>query len=113
MACTGHEEGNCSGACVGKESAPAYNVRVKYAIAQLKSMLPSFAIIDAGRTEDEQSCILVEQGKLYGMGYISQYSDVQEPELLKSALKAYPSNDYIMHLILMHTEQHPHKRIAV
>ncbi|AOM78951.1 exonuclease domain-containing protein [Pedobacter steynii] len=113
MACTGHEEGNCSGACVGKESAPAYNVRVKYAIAQLKSMLPSFAIIDAGRTEDEQSCILVEQGKLYGMGYISQYSDVQEPELLKSALKAYPSNDYIMHLILTHTEQHPHKRIAV
>lgn len=113
IACTGHEEGNCSGACVGKESAPAYNVRVKYAIEQLKSMLPSFAVIDAGRTEDEQSCILVEQGKLYGMGYISQHVDVNAPDLLKSALKAYPSNDYIMHLILSHTELHPQKRIAV
>lgn len=113
IACTGHEEGNCSGACVGKESAPAYNVRVKYAIEQLKSMLPTFALIDEGRTADEQSCILVEQGKLYGMGYISQYSDIKEPELLKSALTAYPSNDYIMHLILVHTEQYPQKRIAV
>lgn len=113
IACIGHEEGNCSGACVGKESAPAYNVRVKYAIEQLKSMLPSFAVIDAGRTEDEQSCILVEQGKLYGMGYISQHVDVNAPDLLKSALKAYPSNDYIMHLILSHTELHPQKRIAV
>ncbi|MBB2148774.1 exonuclease domain-containing protein [Pedobacter gandavensis] len=113
LACTGHEEGNCSGACLGKESAPAYNVRVKYAIGQLKTMLPSFAILDTGRTEDEQSCILVEQGKLYGMGYISQYSDVKESGMLKSALKPFPSNDYIMHLILTHTELHPQKRIAI
>lgn len=113
LACTGHEQGNCSGACTGKESAPAYNVRVKYAIAQLKSMLPSFALIDAGRTEDEQSCILVEQGKFYGMGYISQYTDVKEPSMLKSALSPYPSNDYIMHLILSHTEQFPQKRVAI
>ncbi|WP_316842508.1 exonuclease domain-containing protein [Pedobacter gandavensis] len=113
LACTGHEEGNCSGACVGKESAPAYNVRVKYAIEQLKAMLPSFAILDSGRTEDEQSCILVEQGKLYGMGYISQYSDVKEAAMLKSALQPFPSNDYIMHLILAHTELHPQKRITI
>lgn len=113
LACTGHEEGNCSGACLGKESAPAYNVRVKYAIEQLKTMLPSFAIMDAGRTEDEQSCILVEQGKLYGMGYISQYSDVLDTGMLKSAIKPFPSNDYIMHLILTHTELYPQKRITI
>lgn len=113
LACTGHEEGNCSGACLGKESAPAYNVRVKYAIEQLKTMLPSFAVLDSGRTEDEQSCILVEQGKLYGMGYISQYSDVKDSGMLRSALKPFPSNDYIMHLILAHTELNPQKRIAI
>ncbi|WP_316822735.1 exonuclease domain-containing protein [Pedobacter gandavensis] len=113
LACTGHEEGNCSGACLGKESAAAYNVRVKYAMEQLKTMLPSFAILDTGRTEDEQSCILVEQGKLYGMGYISQYSDVRDPGMIKSAMQAFPSNDYIMHLILTHTELHPQKRITI
>ncbi|RZK70168.1 MAG: DNA polymerase III subunit epsilon [Pedobacter sp.] len=62
VACTGHSEGNCAGACIQKESAPAYNVRVKYALNELKSMLPSFAVIDKGRNEEEQSCLLVEKG---------------------------------------------------
>ena len=113
LACTGHEEGRCSGACLGKESAAAYNVRVKYAIAYLKSILPSFAMLDKGRTEDEQSCLLVEQGKFYGMGYISSHTDVNEVDLLKSALQPYPSDDYILHLIMSHAEQFPNKKIAI
>jgi DNA polymerase-3 subunit epsilon len=113
IACTAHESGGCAGACVGKESAAAYNVRVKYAVQELKSMLPSFAMIDKGRTEDEQSCLLVEEGKFYGMGYISQHTDVHRPEELKSALQPYPSNDYILHMILSHAEQFPQKRIAI
>ncbi|WP_214227623.1 exonuclease domain-containing protein [Pedobacter sp. B4-66] len=111
--CTAHEEGKCAGACLGKESAAAYNVRVKYAIDDLKLMLPTFAVIDKGRTEDEQSCLLVEQGKFYGMGYISHYTDINEPEQLKSALQPYPSNDYILHMIMAHTEQFPQKKIAI
>jgi DNA polymerase-3 subunit epsilon len=113
QACTGHDEGRCSGACLGKESAASYNVRVKYAIAYLKSILPSFAMLDKGRTEDEQSCLLVEQGKFYGMGYISSHTDVNEVDLLKSALQPYPSDDYILHLIMNHAEQFPNKRIAI
>ncbi|WP_448634827.1 hypothetical protein [Pedobacter panaciterrae] len=113
QACTAYEEGNCTGACVGKESAAAYNVRVKYAIEDLKKMLPSFAVIDKGRTEDEQSCLLVEEGKFYGMGYISHHADINAPEELKSVLQPYPSNDYILHMILSHTEQFPQKKIAI
>ena len=113
QACTAHEEGNCTGACVGKESAAAYNVRVKYAIEDLKKMLPTFAVIDKGRTEDEQSCLLVEEGKFYGMGYISHHTDINAPEELKSALQPYPSNDYILHMILSHAEQFPQKKIAI
>ncbi|ETZ21572.1 exonuclease domain-containing protein [Pedobacter sp. V48] len=113
QACTAHEEGRCTGACVGKESAAAYNVRVKYAIEDLKKMLPTFAVIDKGRTEDEQSCLLVEEGKFYGMGYISHHADINAPEELKSALQPYPSNDYILHMILSHTEQFPQKKIAI
>lgn len=113
QACTAHEEGKCAGACLGKESAASYNVRVKYAIEDLKKMLPTFAVIDKGRTEDEQSCLLVEEGKFYGMGYISHHSDINTPEELKSALQPYPSNDYILHMILSHTDQFPQKRIAI
>jgi len=113
IACTAHAEGNCAGACAGKESAPAYNVRVKYAMEELKGMLPSFAVIDTGRNEDEQSCLLVEQGKFYGMGYISHHTDVMEPSMLKSALQPYPSNEYILHMIVSYAEQFPHKKIAI
>lgn len=113
IACTAHEAGGCSGACVGKESAAAYNVRVKYALEQLKTMLPSFALIDQGRNEEEQSCLLVEQGKFYGMGYISYHTDVTDQGMLKSALQPYPSNDYIINLIVSYAEQYPHKKIMI
>ncbi|WP_285008484.1 exonuclease domain-containing protein [Pedobacter faecalis] len=112
-ACTAHAQGNCTGACIGKESAAAYNVRVKYAIEELRSMLPSFALIDTGRHDDEQSCLLVEQGRFYGMGYISHHADIAEPEALKSVLSPYPSNDYILNLIVSYAAQHPHKKIAL
>lgn len=113
VACTGHDEGKCSGACVGKESAAAYNVRVKYAIDYLKSILPTFAVLGEGRNEDEQSCLLVEQGKFYGMGYISQHTDVEGREMLKSVLQPYPSDDYILNLILNHVQAFPQRKIAI
>jgi len=112
-ACTAHEQGQCTGACIGEESAASYNVRVKYAMGQLKVMLPSFAVIDKGRTEDEQSCLLIEQGKFYGMGYISNHVDVNEPDMLRSALTPYPSNDYIVHMIFSHADQFPQKRVSI
>ncbi len=80
---------------------------------QLKAMLPSFALIDQGRNEEEHSCLLVEQGKFYGMGYISHYADITEPAMLKSALQPYPSNDYILNMIISHAEAFPQKKIAI
>jgi DNA polymerase-3 subunit epsilon len=111
-ACTGHEQGDCSGACIGLESSASYNVRVKYAIQDLKTMLPSFAILDHGRTEEEQSCLWIEQGKFYGMGYISPYCDINDKETLKSALKPYPSNDYILNLIMNYADSFPEKKLT-
>lgn len=112
-ACTGHGEGKCSGACVGKESAAAYNVRVKYAIEDLKKTLPTFAVLDKGRNEEEQSCLLVEQGKFYGMGYISYHTDIESPEMLKSVLQPYPSDNYVLNMISNYAAQFPHKKIVI
>ncbi|WP_432709462.1 exonuclease domain-containing protein [Pedobacter sp.] len=112
-ACTGHALGSCTGACIGAESAASYNVRVKYALQSLHTLLPSFALIDQGRNEEEQSCLWVEKGQFYGMGYVSHYSDVNDLETLKSALKPYPSNDYILNLILTYAEAHPSKKLSI
>ena len=113
LACTGHADGTCQGACIGEESVALYNFRVKRAIKELQNLLPSFAFIDEGRSEDEKSCLWIEKGKFYGMGYISDYVDINDLETLKSAITPYPSNDYIMHMILSHSSQFPHKTIAL
>jgi len=109
--CTGYETDNCHGACLGLEHPYSYNTRVKAAIVHLKSSLPSFAIIDSGRNEEEQSCLWVEQGKFYGMGYISFHTDINDMETLKSCIVPYPSNDYILNMVMDYAEMHPEKRI--
>lgn len=112
-ACTAHALGNCNGACIGEESPANYNNRVQEAIQHLHAVLPSFIMIDQGRTADEQSCIWIEKGKFYGMGYVSHHTDVNDFDLLKSALDPYPSNDYIVNLILSYAESNPEKRVML
>jgi DNA polymerase-3 subunit epsilon len=112
-ACTAHATGTCEGACIGKETSSAYNLRASQAIGQLQKLLPSFALIDNGRSEDEKSCLWVEKGKFYGMGYISPYCDVNDIETLRATLTPYPSNDYIMNMILTHRNQFPQKMVPI
>ncbi|MEH6308468.1 exonuclease domain-containing protein [Olivibacter sp. CPCC 100613] len=106
-ACLNHINGSCLGACIGEEGRDAYNERIYTALDNLEQRLPSFVLLDKGRTEDEQSCIWVEKGKLYGMGYIAYESDINRPEEMKDTLTPYPSNDYMMHLIMSYANQHP------
>lgn len=108
-ACTGHEKGECNGACLGEETPAIYNSRVNQAIEELQKLLPSFALIDNGRSADEKSCLWVENGKFYGMGYISNPNDMNDLDTLKSTIEPYPSNDYIMNLIMAHRNQYPQK----
>ncbi|MGV3763025.1 exonuclease domain-containing protein [Parapedobacter sp.] len=96
---------------IGKPSEPpspeVHNPRVQAALHHLEHHLPTFAIIDAGRDGDERSCIWVEHGKLYGMGYFSQHGDISTPEAVKETLTMYPSNHYMMQLIYRYAEKRP------
>ena len=73
VTCDGIHEKYCHGACEQKEEPASYNARVKEAIESLTTH-PSFAIIENGLNADEQSCVLIWEGKFYGMGYIPSYS---------------------------------------
>lgn len=112
-ACTNHANGQCNGACIGEETPEDYNYRVNQAIKEMQNLLPSFVLMDNGRTDDEKSCLWIEKGKFYGMGYISNYADINDLESLRSAIEPYPSNDYIMNLILSHQSQFPFKAIPL
>src|SRR5690606_4021544 len=91
----------------GQPVPEVHNLRVQRALSHLNQYLPTFGIIDKGRDHDENSCIWVEQGKLYGMGYISHYADMPTAEAVRAALTPYPSNQYMMQLIYSYAEKHP------
>ena len=108
--CEGIADGSCSGACDGKENATAYNERVKKACDALRS-LPSFVIVDKGMNGEDQSCILVLEGKFYGMGYIPANAQLTDAEVVKNYITQYKENSYIRNLVNGYAARFPGKVI--
>ncbi len=86
-----------------------HNTQVENALDHLTSHKESFAIIDKGRAPNEQSCIWVEKGHFYGMGYITSDIVINTIEDLKDYVTPYRSNAYIMQLIKAYKEKYPFK----
>ncbi|HTD99531.1 MAG TPA: exonuclease domain-containing protein [Mucilaginibacter sp.] len=108
--CTGAKQHVC--ACEGIESVQDYNKKVNRAIDELKEALPTFAIRDEGRKTDEHSCILIEKGQFYGMGYISHYFNADSLEQLKNFLTPYPGNDYIRNMVSNYAIRYPERTMV-
>ncbi|MEO9022592.1 MAG: exonuclease domain-containing protein [Ginsengibacter sp.] len=106
-------ENKCKGACEQKESAEEYNARVLECIHHFEKELPSFALVDEGLDESEQSCILVEKGKFYGMGYLPSDINIHLMDELKTFLTPYTENDYIRGMIYQYAERFPYKRLPL
>lgn len=106
--CEGIKERFCLGACRQEELPASYNKRVLQAIESLKNQ-PSFAIIEKGLNGDDQSCILVTEGRFYGMGYIPSDLAINDHETLKELLTPYKENLYIHNLISGYAARFPGK----
>ncbi len=90
-----------------------HNTKIENAIDFVSKNKPSFAIIDKGRHADEYSCIWVENGHCYGMGYMPTDVGFTEPLEIKEYVTPYRSNQYIMQLIYTHTNKYPAKVITL
>lgn len=91
-------------------SPETYNNRVEKAITALQESQPSYFILDRGRSGfEEQSCILVDRGRFYGMGYIASDHQITDAEALRECVQRYPDNHYMMELITQFTSKYPHK----
>jgi DNA polymerase-3 subunit epsilon len=86
-----------------------HNQQVENAIDFLLKQRSTFAILDKGRSPEERSCIWVEQGHFYGMGYIPSDIGFIEPSEIKDYVTPYKSNHYSLQLILSYAENHPSK----
>ncbi|WP_348822214.1 exonuclease domain-containing protein [Flavobacterium aestuarii] len=86
-----------------------HNEKIENAIEFLQSNRPNFAIIDKGISIEENSCIWVENGHFYGMGYIPSDTGFTEFSEMKEYIEPYKSNQYIMHLIYAYADKYPGK----
>jgi DNA polymerase-3 subunit epsilon len=74
------------------------NKRVQAACHQLQAE-PSFAIIDRGLQKNTYSCILVERGLFFGMGYVPNKVAPTHLQALKEFVTRYRDNSYIQRTI--------------
>ena len=90
-------------------SLALHNELVHEAIEFVTEIKPSYYILDKGRTNNERSCIWVQEGHLYGMGYIPYEEPITDPEQLKNFLTRCKSSSYTMQLISAFTDKFPDK----
>ncbi|HTM91912.1 MAG TPA: hypothetical protein VL095_05810, partial [Flavisolibacter sp.] len=104
--CIGIAEEHCQGACEKKEVPQSYNERVLEAIASL-TQRPSYVVLDKGLSENEVSCIMVDGGSFFGMGYLPKNLEKISRQTIQEYIKPYKENSYIRTLLLSHASNFP------
>jgi len=102
----------CTGECGALLKPKVYNQKVDDAVDWLQKQLPTFAYIDKGLSDDQQSCILVKKGNFYGMGYLNDGILPDNINALQERLEPMPDNDYIRNLVYKHAATYPERCIS-
>ena len=82
-----------------------YNEKVKNAVAYLQQSLGTFAIVESPSTGNQKSCVLVENGKFYGMGLLPHDNTSFDSAHLKNYLTVYPENEMIRTLVKTYSQK--------
>jgi len=105
-ACFYHQINRCHGACLGKEPAEEYNLRVETAIEKYIFRENNFFVIDKGRNDDELAIVKVCNGNYQGFGYISKEASA-DIGLLNENIKPYADNKDIQVIIKGYLRKYP------
>lgn len=89
----------CEGACVQKESPEHYNLKIQKLIAENNYEDQNFIIIDKGRTVNEHSVILIENGIFKGFGYYDLNFQVTNKKILESIITPMENTRETQHII--------------
>lgn len=99
--------------CTEEYDEPAvYNQRVEQALQTLHDELPTFAVLGEGVEDGQQSCLLIEKGKFYGMGYVPLEMKLKDVGKLKKVLTPYHDNDFIRDMIYRYAETNPQQMMS-
>ncbi len=102
----------CNGACMGKETPESYNERVNEFIKGMKFENNNMVIIDKGRTLDERSAVLIENGIYKGYCFFELNYQVNNIEILKNIIIPMQNNRDTRTIIQGYLRRHKVIRIV-
>ena len=83
--CPSHVQGQCE-ACAGIESAETYNARANEFLLRSVPTSPGFIAVGRGRTINERSAVVVENGRYLGYAFFDLNFQISNKEILKNLL---------------------------
>ena len=97
--CFNHDLKMCNGACIQSETFVNYNLRVQKFIDKSSYEFDDMLLIDKGRSIEEHSVILIENGIYKGYGFFNLNFQINNPEVLKSIINVMENNRDTQHII--------------
>jgi len=102
----------CNGACIGKEPIESYNERVNEFIQEMKFENNNMVVVDRGRTLEERSAILIENGIYKGYCFFDLNYQVNNIEILKNMIIPMQNNRDTRTIIQGYLKRHKVIRIV-
>lgn len=84
-----------------------HNANIDRLLGSIEEDHLSFMLLDEGREPQEQSCIWIEKGELYGMGYLSMEQQLDDALAVKTCLTRVKGNHYMLQLIMAFAQRYP------
>jgi DNA polymerase-3 subunit epsilon len=97
--CFAHQSGTCKGACEEKETVKKYNRRAQKAIDTFFGEGDTVALVGRGRTLEEKSLVLVENGAYQGFGFFDRAEMVNDLESARNHITISKDNRVVQNLI--------------
>jgi DNA polymerase-3 subunit epsilon len=101
-ACFQYKIKECDGACIGMISAEEYNLRVSAFITTNSFENQNMVIIEKGRTVNERSAVLVENGVYKGYTFYDLNYQISNIKILKNILIPMQNNRDTRNIIQGH-----------
>lgn len=102
----------CYGACIQKEPAKEYNLRVEDFLANNEYRNQNMVIIERGRNIQEKSAVVVENGILKGYTFYDLNYQITNIEVLKNIITPLPSNRDSKNIILGYLKKSKYHKIV-
>lgn len=110
-ACFQYKIKECFGACVQKEAPAEYNTRVEKFIQNMHFESNNMVVVDKGRTIEERSAVLIENGIYKGYCFFDLNYQITNVEVLKNIIIPMQSNRDTKTIIQMYLKKHKVLRV--